>query len=73
MDKGHTLFLEQGIRAVDELHRIEARLNALKEQSSDFPMTESEVSRFQEKIAAQVLTIHDLKLDATTTLRDVMT
>ena len=60
MERRENVFVEQGNAALDEILSIEDRLTEIKDQmESDFPLTEAEVVEMRERIAAQVLAVHD--------------
>jgi primosomal protein N'' len=71
--KRHQLFTERGEAALDELEAVRARLRALSAHvEKDFPMTAAEAAALREKLAAQVLAIHDVELKAVEARQGVM-
>jgi hypothetical protein len=59
------LFVERGGEGVDEIRKINARLNAIKsEVSSAFPLTNDEAAAMRETLAEHVLKIHDIEVEA---------
>ena len=70
----HRLFLDQGNAALPEIHRINARLAAIKEEvAADFPLSASDVVAFQAQLAEEVRAIHAIEQAALTQLRQTMT
>ena len=71
MLRKHTLFLEQGAAALEEIHAINARLAGVRNaMSNDFPLTQGEVEAFRERLAEHILVIHDAEATAVQTLQD---
>ena len=71
--KRRQLFTEQGEAALVELEAVRARLRALSaDVEKDFPMTAAEAAALREKLAAQVLAIHDVEAKAIEALQKVM-
>jgi hypothetical protein len=71
--KRHKLFTEQGEAALDEIGEARARLYALRDEAAEhFPLSEAEVAALRERLAAQVMAIHDLELQAVEALQRVM-
>ena len=71
MLRKHTLFLEQGGTAVEEIEAINGRLGEIRESMiSDFPLTQEEIEAFRERLAEQILGIHDTEATAVQTLQD---
>jgi len=69
----HALFLERGNAALEEITRIDARLDAIKaEMRADFPLSDAEAAALRENIAAHVLRIRDIEAEAVNALRAVM-
>jgi hypothetical protein len=65
LNRKHELFIEQGMGGLEEIQQINVRLRELqKAAAQDFPMTEAEVTAFRERLAEQVLKIHDLEQEA---------
>jgi hypothetical protein len=59
------LFVEQGGDSIDERREINARLAAIgKEAAEAFPLTNEEATAMRETLAAQVLKIHDIEMEA---------
>lgn len=73
MLRKHTLFLEQGSAAKEEIETINARLGAIHAaMTSDFPLTQEEVGAFRERLAEGVLAIHDAEATAVQSLQDAI-
>jgi len=74
MLRKHMLFLEKGGGGLEEIQAINARLGAIREGiSSDFPLAQAEVEAFRERLAEQILAIHDAEATAVQALQDAMT
>jgi len=70
MWRKHVLFLEQGGAALDEIQAINGRLKAIGESmSSDFPLSQPEVTAYRERLAQQILDIHDAERAAVQALQ----
>jgi hypothetical protein len=73
MLRKHRLFLEQGGAAKEELGAINARLDEIREtMKSDFPLTQIEVEAFRERLAEQIMAIHDAEEKAVQHLQDAL-
>ena len=73
MLRKHTLFLEQGGAALDAIQAINTRLAEIRaSMSSDFPLTQTEVEVFRERLAEQILAIHDAEATAVLALQNGM-
>jgi hypothetical protein len=71
MLRKHTLFLDRGGAAFVEIKSINSRLNEIREEmESNFPLAEEEVVAFRERLAEQVLAIHDAEATAVQTLQE---
>ena len=71
MLRKHTLFLEQGGAALEEIEAIGSRLNEIRAaMEGDFPLTQEEVEVFRERLAGQILAIHDAEATAVQALQD---
>ncbi|RLT38950.1 MAG: DUF4872 domain-containing protein [Chloroflexi bacterium] len=69
----HRLFLDEGVASLAERQAISQRLKDIRGQvEDDFPLTEAEVVRLQEDIAAEVLRIHPIEAAAVAELRGAM-
>ena len=69
----HALFVEQGEAALPELNALRDRQKALLTGvTKDFPMTAAEAAALRQKLAEQVLAIHDLEQKAVEDLQKVM-
>jgi hypothetical protein len=69
----HTLFLERGGAALEEIQAINNRLNEIRAaMTADFPLTQEEVIAFRERLAEQILTIHDAEKTAVQALQDAI-
>lgn len=67
------LFLEQGVSALEEIRQINARLRELQEHvAREFPMPENELIDFFNRLAEQVLVIHDCEQTAIEKLQAAM-
>jgi hypothetical protein len=73
MLRKHTLFLERGGAALEEIQAINNRLDEIREaMTSDFPLTQEEVVAFRERLAGHILAIHDAEATAVQTLQDAI-
>jgi hypothetical protein len=73
MLRKHTLFLEQGSAAKEEIETINTRLGAIHAgMTTDFPLTQEEVEAFRERLAQQILVIHDAEATAVQSLQDAL-
>jgi hypothetical protein len=71
MLRKHSLFLEQGGGALEEISTINRRLDDIRAlMESDFPLTQAEVEALRERLAEQILIIHDLEQTAVQALKD---
>ncbi len=69
----HHLFLTEGNRSLEKRVAIGDRLEALKgEMEADFPLNEADLLAFRERIATQVLHIHDLEQEAILALQEAV-
>jgi Butirosin biosynthesis protein H, N-terminal/Domain of unknown function (DUF4872) len=69
----HSLFLEQGGAARTETESINARLKAIHDaMDKDFPLTQEEVEAFRERLAAQIMAIHDVEASAVQILQEAI-
>lgn len=67
------LFWEQGAAAIEEIRGIEARLKGIKTAvSAQFPLTQPEVVALRQKLAGQILAIHDIEKEAIIALQAAM-
>jgi hypothetical protein len=65
MSRRHTLFLEQGGAAVDEMRAIDSRLAEIRAgMEDDFPLTQAEVEIHREQLSEQIRRIHDVEKKA---------
>ncbi|MDX1413276.1 MAG: BtrH N-terminal domain-containing protein [Candidatus Promineifilaceae bacterium] len=66
----HQLFLEQGGAALDEILSINARLADIRAaMKTGFPLNQAQVEAHRERMAAQLLLIHDLEAEAIAALQ----
>lgn len=72
MIEKHSLFLNEGNQSTEKRLELTQREEELKSISEDFPLSDEEVIQFQERIAEQVMVVHDLEQDAIMSLREVM-
>ena len=73
MLRKHTLFLEQGGAALEEIQAINSRLDEIRESMmSDFPLTQEQVVAFRERLAGQILAIHDAEETAVQSMQDAI-
>lgn len=73
MWRKHTLFMEQGDQALDEIRAVNVRLDAIKNVVSDeFPMSDTEVVSLRQELSDQVMKIHDIERAAIDTLVTAM-
>jgi len=71
--KRHKLFVEKGEAALTELETIRDRQKALLDEATEaFPMTTAEAAALRQRLAEQVLVIHDLEQKAVEDLQKVM-
>ena len=71
MLRKHTLFLEQGGAALEEIEAIGSRLNEIRAaMEGDFPLTQEEVEVFRKRLDGQILAIHDAEATAVQALQD---
>ena len=71
MLRKHTLFLERGGAALEEIEAINGRLDEIRAaMEDDFPLTQEEVEAFRERLAEQILVIHDVEATAVQALQD---
>ena len=65
LNRKHDLFIEQGMGGLSAIQQINVRLRELqKDAAGSFPLTGPERIAFCERLAEQVLKIHDLERDA---------
>lgn len=70
MSRRHTLFLEQGGNALDEMRAIDGRLGEIKgSMKNEFPLTQAEVEIHRGQIAEQIRHIHDVEKEAVMALQ----
>ena len=73
MLRRHTLFLNRGNEALEEMVQIDARLDEIGEMVAiDFPLTQAGVEAVRERIAERVMAIHDVEAEAVSALREAM-
>jgi hypothetical protein len=69
----HRRFTEQGDAQLDEIARIDTRLAEIRASvREDFPLSEDEVTDLQQRLAEQVLAIHDIEAEAVQTMQAAM-
>ena len=69
----HHAFLARGNGALDEMKAIDAQLDALMVAAeADFPLSAAEVVAFRQRLAEQVLAVHDVEAGAVAVLKDAM-
>ncbi len=69
----HLLFLDRGGAALEEIQTINARLGEIHDgMNRDFPLTQAEVESFRERLAEQILAIHDAEATAVKALQDAL-
>jgi len=68
----HALFLDEGNAAAPALRDIDARLAAIRAAAVDFPLDVAGVKAFRERVAEDVLRLHDIEAAAVTALRATM-
>jgi hypothetical protein len=67
----HLLFLERGGGALNEIEAINSRLDEIRESmNQDFSLMLAEVEALRERLAEQILAIHDLEKTAVQALKD---
>ncbi len=73
MWRKHLLFLEQGGAALEEIQAINARLEEIRDSmASAFPLTQAETIAFRERLAGQILAVHDAEETAVQALQDAV-
>jgi hypothetical protein len=73
MLRKHTLFLERGGAALEEIQAINSRLHKIHEaMKANFPLTQEEVVAFRERLAEKILAIHDVEAAAVQRLQDAI-
>jgi Butirosin biosynthesis protein H, N-terminal/Domain of unknown function (DUF4872) len=72
MLRKHSLFLNKGGEVEEEIRTINQRLENMKTESEDFPLSENEVVEHQKQIAEQVMVIHDIEFEAISALQEAM-
>jgi hypothetical protein len=72
MLRRHALFLNQGGACIEDIRAINQRLEEMKGESEDYPLSEKEVEEHQKCIAEQVMVIHDVELEVITALQAAM-
>jgi hypothetical protein len=64
------LFVEKGGEGVEEFPAIHTRLNAIKAAvAKSFPLSNEEAAAMRENLAAHILNIHDIELEAVTAMQ----
>jgi hypothetical protein len=67
------LYVEKGGDSVEERRAINERLNQIKaEVAKSFPLSNEEAAALRETLAAHVLKIHDIELEAVTTMQSAV-
>jgi hypothetical protein len=73
LNRKYSLFIEQGADALPDIQKVNARLKVLQQAASnDFPMSEAQAVTFRERLAEQVLVIHDIEQNAVACLQNAM-
>jgi len=73
LDQKQALFMEKGAEATDEIQQLNARFTEIQTKvTANFPMSDKQVSTFQEKLAEQVLAVHHIEKQAIECLQSVM-
>ncbi len=73
LSRRHHAFLARGNGALDEMKAIDAQLDALMVAAeADFPLSAAEVVAFRQRLAEQVLAVHDVEAEAVAVLKDAM-
>lgn len=74
MWRRHVLFLEQGGAAVPEMRRVDGELATIRRSmADDFPFGQDGVFAHRERLAQEILAIHDAEQEAVQTLQAAMT
>ncbi len=69
----HLLFLDRGGEALAEIQTINTKLEGIHDRmKGDFPLTQAEVEAFRERLAEQVVAIHDAEATAVAALQEGM-
>lgn len=71
-DRRHELFIAQGGAAREEIHAINLRLGALRQEAADFPLGGEELVRFRAGLSEQVRRIHDQERSAIQALQEAV-
>jgi hypothetical protein len=62
LNRDYQVFMEQGNAALPERQQIGQRLQAIRDAvAADFPMSESEVTAFRERLRDQVMKVHNME------------
>lgn len=73
LTRKRSLFIEQGAEALPEIKDANQRLKAIQKQvAQTFPLNAAEVTAFRERLAEQVMKIHDAECDAVERLQGAM-
>lgn len=73
MQREHRLLLEQGGEALPEIQAIRTRLGEIRaSMESSFPLDAAGVAALRERIADQLMRLHDVEKDAILTLQEAM-
>ncbi len=68
------LFLEQGGAAGEQIAQINLQIRTIKAAAgADFPLSQPQLGAFLERLAAQIMVVHDLEWDAVHLLQAAMT
>jgi hypothetical protein len=73
MLKRQALFLDQGMKGLEEMEKIDVRLREIKAQmKAHFPLDEAGVTNFSESVREHVLKVQEVELEAVEKLRQAM-
>lgn len=73
LDRKRALFMEQGSDGLSEIQALNTRLRALQsEAAANFPLSDTEVVAYRERLSEQVLRTHDVERDAVKCLQDTL-
>lgn len=69
----HSAFLETGTAGLEQMRANNSRLEAIRAAlETAFPLDEAGVTAVRERIAAQVMVVHDIEAEAVAALQDAM-
>jgi hypothetical protein len=73
LNRKQALFMEQGSDGLSAIQEVNSRLRAMqKDAAANFPLSDTELAAFRQKLSEQVMKIHDLEKEAVKCLQDAM-